>query len=489
MQSSTFDSKENSMVTGFVRKIISFSIPSWVGFVTNILSTVVVTRYFLPDAFGLISTFNAAATLVMSLVCLGFDSGFIRYFHETPDGFDRNRLFLFSVSTPLLILSAIAGLTLAISSGNLSMLILGVDNHLVMGLLFVNTAELIIVRFYTIYYRMQGNAFLYGFITILMQLALKGALVYAAIVRPNYEFAIYSSVVATTFMTVAVAIIFGRKLLPSVKTFSVTEVNLLKPFISYSLYTWPIPIILYTNILVTQIIIRTKLGPDAVGIFTSVNIFIGIISVIQTGFVTFWSGFMFENYKSQSAKIIRMHDYISLALIVVMCLFVLFRDPMFYLIGKNYQTSKPFFALLLLYPLLLTLSETTAYGISIAKKSKLMFIITLISFILNIGISWLLIPFFGITGACIGSAISSVVFFALQSYFGQKYYRSINNAGKSIFTVCSLVLLALGNLFFNSSPWLAFGFNITVLSFSIYIYRDEILEIRSALVNSTLKAV
>jgi O-antigen/teichoic acid export membrane protein len=473
----------------FVSKIIKFSIPSWVGFLVNIGSTIVVTRYFLPDAFGLISTFNAAATLVMSLVCLGLDSGFIRYFHETPDGFDRNRLLLFSLSAPILILLTIAALTLVAWSSQLSIFILGVDNYFAVALLFANVAELIIIRFFTIYYRMQGNVFLYGLLTISMQLALKGALVFAAIIQPDYEFAILSSVAAITFMIVAFYIFYGRKLLPSNKTYSVAEIKSLRPFVLYSLYSWPIPVILYANILATQIIIRTKLGDEAVGIFTSVNFFIGIISVIQAGFVTFWSGFMFENYKSQYAKIIRMHDFISLALIMVMCLFVLFREPMFYLVGKNYQTSKPFFALLLLYPLLLTLSETTSYGISIAKKSNLMFLITLVCFILNIGIGWLLIPSFGIVGACIGSAVSAVVFFALQSYFGQKYYRSIENTGRLIFTVSSLVLLACGNLFLSNSPWLAFFLYISIFLLSIFVFRKEMLEIRLMLLGPKAKIV
>jgi O-antigen/teichoic acid export membrane protein len=198
---------------------------------------------------------------------------------------------------------------------------------------------------------------------------------------------------------------------------------------------------------------------------------------------------MFENYKSQSAKIIKMHDYISLALIMVMCLFVLFREPMFYLVGKNYQASKPFFALLLLYPLLLTLSETTSYGISIAKKSNLMFLLSIICFILNIGISWLLIPSFGIVGACIGSAVSAIVFFALQSYFGQKYYRSIENTGRLIFTVSSLVLLACGNLFLSNSPWLAFFLFISIFFLSIFVFRKEMLEIRLMLLGLKAKMV
>ncbi|MGV8933478.1 MAG: polysaccharide biosynthesis C-terminal domain-containing protein [Gallionellaceae bacterium] len=470
--------------TSFLSKIIRFSIPSWVGFLVNIGSTIVVTRYFLPDAFGLISTFNAAATLVMSLVCLGLDSGFIRYYHDVPRGFDRNRLFLFSILIPLLILIIVSALTLAASSTQLSTLILGVNNSFAMGLLLVNVAELIIIRFYTIYYRMAGNSFMYGVLTISMQLALKGALVFAAIIEPDYGFAILSTVVATTFIVIVFSMFYGKKLLPSRIKYTASEVASLKPYILYSIYTWPIPIALYSNTLATQIIIRTKLGPEAVGIFSSVNIFIGIIAVIQGGFFTFWSGFMFENYQKESARIIKMHDYISFGIISIMCLFVLFRDPIFHLIGPNYHASKPFFALLLLSPLLLMLSETTAYGISIAKKSYLTFGITFLSVALNLGISWLTIPFFGLTGACIGSAVSSVVLFLLQSHFGQKYYRSIDKKAKTIFAVSSLVLIALVNLFLTDLLMLKVIFSISIFVAAIFVYRNQLTDLNT-IVNST----
>jgi O-antigen/teichoic acid export membrane protein len=482
------------MPVNFVSKIIKFSIPSWVGFLTNIISTVIITRYFLPDTFGLISTFNAASTLVMSLVCLGFDSGFIRYFHEAPDGLDRNRLFLFSISAPILMLLVISAVTFVVASQKLSLFILGVDNYFIVGLLFVNVAELIVIRFFTIYFRMQGNAFLYGFLTITVQLAMKGALVVAAFIKPNYEFSILLSVAATAVVTLVCAIFCGKRLFQSKKNCSVNEITIaeiksLKPFVLYSIYSWPTPIVLYSNILAAQMIIRMTLGAEAVGIFTAVNIFIGIISVIQNGFVTFWSGYMFENYKSESAKIIKMHDYVSFVLIVIMISFMLFRDPIYYLIGSEYQSSKSFFALLLLYPLLYTLSETTAYGISIAKKSHLILMLSFIIFVLNIGISWLTIPLFGIVGACLGSAVSSVVFFTLQSYFGQRYYRSVESIPRTIFTVFTLVSVAFGNLvFFNESRWVGFGFNMTILILSTYVFRNTIREMKSTLLKVTLKS-
>ena len=459
-----------------IRKIIQFSVPSWIGFIINIGSVIIVTRYFLPDAYGLINTFNATATLIMGFVCLGLDSGFMRYFYESPDGFDRNRLFLVSALLPFLLLLSVSVLMLTVASSRLSVFIFGVDNFFLMLLLFTNVVALLVIRFVTIYYRMEGNTFLYTVLSILVQLALKVPLVFAAFVKPSYEFAILSTVVASIGMVAIFLFFCGRRLLPANKSFSMAELRALKQFFVYSIYTWPIPILLYFNVVVTQIIIRMKLGNEAVGIFASVNVFVGIVSVLQAGFSTFWSGFMFENYQTQSAKIIKVHDYLSFFMIVVMACFVVFRDVMFLLLGTKYQDSKPIFALLLLYPLLLILSETTGYGISIAKKTHLMFIATFVSILINVGIIMLIIPVWGLLGACIGSAVSAVVLFTMQSYYAQKYYRSIAHVGKTVFAVVCMILLAMGNLLFSDNLFGLVTLGISVIFAAALLYRKEIFE-------------
>jgi len=479
MQASPVENSENIEKTDFILKIIKFSIPSWIGFIINIVSVAIITRYFLPDAYGLINTFNASSTLIMGLVCLGLDSGFIRYFFEPPDGFNRNRLFLISILIPLLILLVLSAVSLTVASTRLSIFIFGMDNFFLMILLFGNVISLLVIRFVTIYYRMEGNTFLYAILSIAMQLALKGSLVFAALIKPDYEFAILSSVIAMISMVVAFLFFTGRTLFPSRKTYSIVEIKSLTQLFIYSLYTWPVPILLYFNTLATLIIIRVKLGNEAVGIFASVSVFIGVIAVLQAGFSTFWSGYMFENYKTQVLRITRMHDYISFFIIVLMACFVLFRDAMFLLLGAKYQVSKPFFALLLLYPLLLLLSETTCYGISIAKKTNLLLIVTFSSVLLNLGTIWLLIPSWGLLGACFGSAVAGFVFFAAQSYYGQKYYRSIEHAGRTVFTVFSIVVLAAGNLVFNNSFWGLTALSMTSILFAGLVYRKEITQIIS----------
>lgn len=460
-------------------KIIKFSIPSWVGFVINIVSAIVVTRYFLPKDYGLVNTFIASGTFLMGFVCLGLDSGFMRYFFEPPPNFDRKRLFFVSMVIPIMALVVISLIFLIAIPSQLSTFLFGIDSFFLLLLLALNVVAQVITRFLTIYYRMEGNTLLYSILTIGIQVALKGGLLIAVFIKPTYEFAILSSVIVIIIMVIVFLFLFGKKLMPEKKWATFTSIKKLGSFFRYSIYTWPIPSLLYFNIIATLILIREKLGSTEVGIFASVSIFVGIIGVLQSGFSTFWSGYMFENYKTKNHFIKQVHDYVSFFIIILMCTFLLFRDVMFLMIGKNFQDSKPFFAILLLYPLFLILSETTCYGISIAKKTGLLLIITVFTMVSNLAVIWFFVPSWGILAPCFGSAISGLIFFSVQTYFGQKYYTSILSWERTIFTIIVMIILAIGNLIYSESFLSIFILVLICCVISLIVYREIVAQMWS----------
>ena len=99
--------------------------------------------------------------------------------------------------------------------------------------------------------------------------------------------------------------------------------------------------------------------------------------------------------------------------------------------------------MLLIYPIILIIVETTSYGINIEKKNEISLIIYIISTIINVLLCFLLIARFGLDGVAVASMISAVVHLILMSYFGQKYYKSINCINRTIIHVVILILSAL----------------------------------------------
>jgi O-antigen/teichoic acid export membrane protein len=453
-----------------IDKIIKFSIPSIISFAINILSAIIVTRHFIPSDYGLINTFNATTTFIMAIACLGLDSGFIRYFFDLPSGFDKKTLFLSSLIIPIIALLFFS-LIIFIIPNNFSNLLFGVNNKFLLILLSINVFSTIVIRFLTILYRMDGNTLMYSLLIVSSQVSLKGALIFAAFIKPNLFFSINSIVISTLFM-VFIFIIYNYKYLKPKNINFTKKLHNLIDFFKYSIYSWPIPTLLYFNILTTLLIIRLKLGSEAVGIFSSVSVFVGLIGVLQTGFTTFWSGFMYENYQKKQTQIKKINEYVTFLTIILLIGFILFKDIMYLLIGKNYHDTKPYFAIILINPIMLILSETTSYGISIAKKSRLLLIITLLTVFINLGLAWILIPNLGILGAAIASAMSGVFFFLTQTFYGLKYYSSVENVNKVLLAVCLILILAFSNLFYYNSFSLISVICLLVLFISIFLFKS-----------------
>ncbi len=465
-----------------INKIVKFSIPSIVSFFINIFSAIIVTRYYSPSDYGLINTFNATSIFLMSIISLGLDSGFIRYYFDLPQGFSKKELFITSIFVPLITLIFFSLIIYIFFSKNLSILIFGFDNWYLLFLLFLNIFSSLFIRFFSILFRMDGDTFTYTVIIIGAQLALKGALIFAALIKPSLIFSLNSIVISTLFVIFGFIISYYKKFIPNQIQFLNNLKNLFD-FFKYSLYSWPVPTLLYFNSLATLLIIRNKIGIDAVGVFSSVSVFIGLIGVLQAGFSTFWSGYMYENFDKKQKQIKKINDIVLLLTVLLIVGFVIFRDLVYFLIGKNYHETKSYFAILLIYPVMLILTETTSYGISIAKKSGLLLIITFLTILFNLILTLVLVSKFEILGASLASALSGLFFFSLQTYYGQKYYRSVENINKVFLTIFYIFIIAFGNLFLNHSTLLLTIFCIIILAVILYTYKSVVGILIKLLIN------
>ncbi|MCZ2484742.1 lipopolysaccharide biosynthesis protein [Aquirufa antheringensis] len=444
------DNYINSEKSNIIDKIVKFSIPSIASFVVNILSAIIVTRHLSPSDYGLINTFIATTSFMMSIASLGLDSGFIRYYFDLPKSFDRNELFITSLIIPSIILLSVALVLTIFFYQKISVLIFGFESKYLILILFINVFASIVIRFTTILVRMEGNTFLYSVLIIGTQLALKGALIFAAIINPRLLFALNSIVFSMLFVVILFVIKYSYKF--KISNFSVLEkISNLFGYFKYSFYSWPVPSLLYFNALVTLLIIRVNIGNVSVGVFSSVSIFVGLIGVLQTGFSTFWSGYMFENYNEKQNQIKRINSIVLYLSVLLLINFVLFKDLIYYLIGENFHETKSYFAIILISPILLILTETTSYGISIAKKSGILLIITISTILINLILTWILIPKFGILGAAIASSLSSLTFFISQTHIGQYYYSSVFSTSKVYFTVFVIFIIAFANFYFDMS--------------------------------------
>ena len=224
------------------------------------------------------------------------------------------------------------------------------------------------------------------------------------------------------------------------------------------------------------------LSSYALGIFSSTVLFASILSAVKGGFSTFWSAYIYQNYKNDVARIGRVHDYIVIFAIIAVSVLVICRDLIYLFIGQDYHSSKTFFSLLLVLPVLSFLMETTDKGLALAKKNHISLMDHALSVAANIFFCVILIPLFELMGAAIANAVSALLLYSLNTFYGQKYYKTITNTNKSIVGVILIILvLIIPVVFFDIRMILLLVLIIDAIA--ILVYKSESVDMIQRIIN------
>lgn len=458
----------------FIRSIFKFSISSWINFLISIISVMIVTRIFSPDIYGVLNIFNSASNLLGGVACLGLDSSFLRFYNEPPPGYDTKQLLAKCMMISISFLVGLSVICLPFFYTDISNALFNRVSLIITVLLCTNALAFIILNYFSTCYRMRNDARNYTIQSILLQFFSKCFVISAALIEPSTTIVILFNTIGVFVLTVIYFFIQKKDVLPNKIDWSFSGFS---EVMKFALLSWPIVMVIHLNTFLSQAIINWKLGSYALGIYTSAGLFIGVLGVIQNGFRTYWASFVYANYKTEQEKIKKVHNFILLVVVLLMASFVISQNLLYSLLGEQYQNSRYFFTLVLVFPLLQIISETTSYGITIAKKAYYSLFIIILSTAINLFGSYNLIPIFGITGAAIASMFSGVIYITLSTIIGQRYYKTINQPLKTVLTIGSIVILAIMNCKFINSYFSQISITLVILLIVAICFRHEIKDI------------
>ena len=428
----------------FLRNIVEYSVSTWANFLLGIISVVLMTRLLAPDVYGLVSIFYSAASVTLYAMTLGMDGAYIRFFNEPPANNTRQQL-LYKILLISLLVCAFFGSLITIFWGDyFSNYIFGLGGKILTGLFFLYVFCQVILRYLNISYRMSFRVWRYNFQNILINCLSKILVIVAAVYTDNFVYIIALLTIGIAVVLSVYAISQRIEYTPvdsdgNIKwSLSLKNYN---EFFRFALFSAPAYIVHYLNTYANQQIIRSTLSAYALGIFSSSGLFGSILVTVRGGFSVFWTAYVYQNYGGDQKRIEKMHDYVVLFSIISVSVLIVFRDAVYLFIGQDYHASKAFFSLLLVMPVFAFISTTTTQGIAIAKKNHIDLIADIASVVVNVILSLVLIPIMELKGAAIANALSGLVLFAINTYYGQKYYKSIADYKKSAMGL--LIILAI----------------------------------------------
>jgi len=183
-------------------------------------------------------------------------------------------------------------------------------------------------------------------------------------------------------------------------------------------------LIVYAMLYVDRVMINSYLSIDDVGLYGIAFRFASVTALLTVGIQTALTPLIYNNYKNSDTPISiakLFHYFILLGIFFIGFLFLFSKEIILLFANENYIEAHsviPWLALSIIFSGVINFAP----GIFIAKKTNYILYINIFAFTLNLGVNTILIPNYGILGAAYVTAFSSLVYFLLYYFIGQKYY-------------------------------------------------------------------
>ena len=468
---------------GLLKTFSKYAVGSFLSLIIGFASTMILTRLFSTEEMGKYSMYAMVGGLVASIVYLGLDQSYVRFYFEEKEE-ARTSLLTRCLMIPLL-LAAVVSAVLLLANGLFSDYIIGEESVILVLLFVVYIFALTINRFMLLKIRMAQKAATYSALGIINKsFYLLMAILLYYMVFTGKSWALIIAATAAELVMLSAAFFTERKTFRGSKEAPATS--------SEQLLKYGIPFLFATTITILfesadKIMLKALTDYDQIGLYTGAQSIVNLIAQVQTVFSTFWLPVAFEHFNKDPEDTefyIRVNKLVSYVMLVIFVIVLAAKDIIIYFLGSDYRDASFIFPFLAFMPVMYTVSETTVLGINFKKKTGYHVWISLGCVVANMIGNLVLITHFGATGAAISTGLAYVLFFVLRTILANKVY-PVKYALGRFGVSCILVAGMAGIASFYSVHWWYLLIAAGVLVIITLLYRDVVTfgirEIKNAL--------
>jgi len=394
----------------FLCRLFAFSIGPIAASAISFITVPLATWLIAPEEFGKASMFSLVLSLFGLTAYMGLDQAFVREFNA----YSHKTKLLLHASLPPLVISCFVSVGVLFFTRRLALLLFGQPSFFGILCLALCLPLTILERFNMQVIRMQERAKLYSGLSIARQLVYALLMVGFLYALRNFQ----GILLATTLSSLIVS-------------FSLTWINrqnwnpaglgmdreLLQRIFAFGLPLVPANIIGWLFAGMDRLALRTWSDFTQIGLYSTGFKIAGLFLVVQSAFCTFWVPTAYRWYESKEApeKFERVSKTISALMCLTGILVIFFRHLIIRIFAPSYAASAVLVPFLIFYPILYTISETTALGIAFSRKTVLTLIITVTCATINGIGNAILVPLYGALGAAVSTAIAYFAFFWLRT--------------------------------------------------------------------------
>ena len=442
--------------------------------ILSFITAPIITRVVDPSTYGEVAMFGTYASLAVTFLCLGMDQSFLRYYYKEDKDIYR-RTLLFKCFLPTLLISMVV-------LGAFSILFFNRKVELVLSkfsliMLDVYILLQVVYRFSLLAVRYANQTKKYSFLVVLQKLTYVLAIVFLVqIINKNY----YEIMIITTVLSLAICVIFSINFQKNIWNF---RKGLLKPFqiTSVELLAYGGPFIVASGVdaifnAIDKLVLK-YFGTNAdIGVYSVAYGLVSVMNIFQTIVCSIWAPMTFEHYEKNMEDTefyAKGNKVVTVVMFIIGYTFILLKDLIIVILGEKYRSASTVVPMLVLSPVMYTISETTVSGLYFKKKSGLQVIVSVVACVVNLLGNVLLIPILGEKGAAISTGLSFVIYWAVRTKLSNKVFYIDFSIKKFILSLIFFTAFALYNTFMEFSI-LIVGMYIICMLELIIMYKEDI---------------
>jgi O-antigen/teichoic acid export membrane protein len=465
-----------------LRKILSFAIGpigvAGLGFIT----LPILTWHYPAEDVGRLAMQQIAISFSILLFSLGLDQAFVREFHE-----ERDKAALLKATMLPGLTVLVLALTLPVivfGAGPVAKLIFGQPDPALTVLLFVAIVATFVTRFLSLILRMQERGLAFSLSQVLPKalfLLIIGAQV-ALAVAPTFR----ALLIATTVSSLCVAAAYGWNTRLEVSGAAHAKIDLgkLKQMVGYAMPLVVGGLAFWGLTAMDRMFLRAYSTLPELAIYSVASNFAAGAAILQSVFGTLWAPTVYR-WASEGdcgEKVSQAVEHVLFVVILIFCLSGLMAPLLPLVLPPHYAAVESVFMACLAYPLLYTLSETTAVGIGILRKSGFALLASAVALVVDLAANYWLVPHFGAGGAAVASALAFSAFFVVRTEASAYLWRPLRRTKMYLFllfiTSTVLATALIGSPFRNYAEtiWLA------ILVAALFCFRNTLKLARNIVV-------
>ncbi|HHA3770576.1 TPA: oligosaccharide flippase family protein [Acinetobacter baumannii] len=454
-----------------LKKVMAYAVGPIGSGLIGLITLPIITWFYSVEDVGRISMLQVCTSFFILLFCLGLDQAYVREYHEA-----KNKSALLKIVVlPSLLLSLLSFLIISLYDATIiSKWLYGISSVYLSIVSLSCFIIALVARFLSLILRMQEKALAFSMSQLLPKILF--LIFVLCVVWLGFTKDSYTLLTANALSLLAAFLIYvwntQEDWLPAIReNFDWQQFKLSLtfglPLVIGGLASWGLNVM-------DRLFLRSMSTYTELGIYSVAMSIAGVATLFSGIFNTIWSPMIFKwvgEGNIDFKKIDNISEYVLAAIYFIVVLAGLFSWILPYFLPKTYAEIQFLIVICLLGPLFYTLSETTAVGITIVRKTKLSMLASIIAMLISLIANYILVPKYGASGAAISTTLGFWGFYLFRTEISKKVWRDFVTK-KAYAVTALLVVLAIINVLSPLEINMRIGMWFFALLLGFYFFKN-----------------